>query len=95
MKILFSFFLILTLLAGSGVTMFAQIAVPPPPMARGEHGAGKERHPEIRRAMRALENAKNDLEHASHDFGGHRQKALEHINAAVSELSQALAYDTH
>ncbi len=51
-----------------------------------------EHHPEIHHAMHALENAKTDLEKAKHDFGGHRTKALEHVNAALDELKQALAY---
>ncbi len=95
MGILLSFFLMMTLVAGSRVTAFAQVGAPPAVTTGGERGAGKEHHPEIRRAIRALENAKNDLEHASHDFGGHRVKAIGHLDAAISELHQALAYDTH
>ena len=60
---------------------------------REEAKERQEQHPEIRRAMAALRNAKNDLEHAAHDFGGHRAKALEHVNQALSELQEALRYD--
>jgi hypothetical protein len=52
-----------------------------------------ERHPEIRKAQRKLEAAKDDLQHAAHDFGGHREKAIDLINQAENELNQALAYD--
>lgn len=52
-----------------------------------------ERHPEIRRAQRFLGQAKNALEHAAHDYAGHRVKAIEHINEAEEELRQALESD--
>ena len=35
----------------------------------------RERHPEIRKAIAALERAKTDLKRANHDFGGHRAEA--------------------
>jgi len=52
-----------------------------------------ERHPEMHRALHALERAKEDLEHAAHDFGGHRAKALELTNQAIQEVKAGLAYD--
>ncbi len=52
-----------------------------------------ERHPEIMAAIRALENAKAHLEKGAHDFGGHRVKALEHVNQALEECHRALEYD--
>lgn len=52
-----------------------------------------EQHPEIRAAMRHLEQAKQSLEHAAHDFGGHRVKALEHVNQALAECNEALNFD--
>ena len=55
--------------------------------------ASPERHPSIRRAIGALEAAKNDLEHAAHDFGGHRVEAIESINHALEQLHKALEYD--
>ena len=56
----------------------------------------KEPHPEIRRAIRQLENAKDGLaKYGAHDFGGHRAKAIDHIDQALSELKQALQYDKH
>ena len=53
----------------------------------------RERHPEIREAIRALERAKNDLQHAAHDFHGHRDEALESVNRALNQLQAALACD--
>ena len=58
-----------------------------------EFGAQRERHPEMMKALRALENAKRDLSNAAHDFGGHRVKALEHTEAAIAEVKEALKYD--
>jgi hypothetical protein len=49
-------------------------------------------HPEIHHAIQALENAKHHLEGAQHDFGGHRVKAVEHINQALGELKEALQF---
>ncbi len=52
-----------------------------------------ERHPEINRAERALRNAKTDLEHAAHDFGGHRVAAIQFIDQALHELQEAKQFD--
>ena len=62
-------------------------------MNRTEQGEGRERHPMIRKAIRALENAKNDLQHAAHDFGGHRADALKACDQAIEQLKLALQYD--
>jgi hypothetical protein len=62
-------------------------------MKMGEKHEKMERHPEIQAAIRHLQQAKNNLEHANHDFGGHRVKAIEHVNQALEELNQALNYD--
>jgi len=50
------------------------------------------RHPHVRRARRALEAAKRQLEQAAQDYGGHRAKALELVNQAIAEVDQALEY---
>ena len=52
-----------------------------------------ERHPEIVAAIEHLREAKRNLESARHDFGGHRVKALEHVNEALEECNQALNFD--
>ncbi len=54
---------------------------------------GRERHPSIRRALDALRAARNDLEHADHDFGGHRVEAMEAIDRATEQLALALRFD--
>jgi len=53
----------------------------------------RERHPEIRRAMRALENAELDLRRADRDFGGHRARAAELVHQALEECRAALRGD--
>lgn len=54
-----------------------------------------ESHPEIHEAQADLRQAKDRLEHAAHDFAGHRAKAIDHINAALNELKLALQSDKH
>jgi hypothetical protein len=54
---------------------------------------GRERHPNIRRAINALRAARTDLEHADHDFGGHRREAMEAIDRAAEQLELALRFD--
>jgi hypothetical protein len=57
--------------------------------------AARERHPAIRAAINSLEKAKFDLEHADHDFGGHRVEAIGAIDHAIEELRTALRFDRH
>jgi hypothetical protein len=62
-------------------------------LQRVQAGERMEKHPEIRAAIHHLREAKRNLENARHDFGGHRVKALEHVNEALEECNQALASD--
>jgi outer membrane murein-binding lipoprotein Lpp len=54
---------------------------------------GAEKHPHIRTAIRELAAAKNELEHAAHDFGGHRAAAVRAVSEAQVQLQEALRYD--
>ena len=49
-----------------------------------------EHHSDLHKAMRKLRGAKQDLEKAAHDYGGHKAKAIESIDAAIAELQAAL-----
>lgn len=49
-------------------------------------------HPEIRDAMEALRQARGNLDHASHEFGGHRAAAIKHIDEAMHELQTCMKY---
>ena len=60
--------------------------------ARERAGKG-EAHPQIRAAIRSLERAKSELEHASHDFGGHRVDAIRSLDESIKQLRLALQYD--
>ena len=51
-----------------------------------------ERHPEIDDALHALHAAKDHLEHAAHDFGGHRVEAIRAIDEADRQLRICLQY---
>lgn len=53
------------------------------------------RHPEIDDAMRLLNQAQDHLNHAAHDFGGHRTAAMDHIGKALDELHKAIEYANH
>lgn len=55
----------------------------------------RERHPEIRDAIQLLNQAQDHLNHAAHDFGGHRVKAMKHISEALEELHAAEQFDKH
>jgi hypothetical protein len=52
-----------------------------------------EPHPEIREALAALRRAKGHMEHAAHDFGGHRMEALKATDEAIRQLEICLKYD--
>ena len=52
-----------------------------------------EPHPEIREAIESLRRAKEHLEHAAHDFGGHRVEALRATDEAIRQLEICLRYD--
>ena len=59
----------------------------------GRPAAAREPHPEIREAIASLRRAKEHLEHAAHDFGGHRVEAIRATDAAIHQLEDCLRYD--
>lgn len=65
------------------ITMLLAISSPLP-------AAGK--HPQIEDALKALQNAKDHLNHASHDFGGHRVDAIKAIDEADRQLRICMQY---
>jgi len=52
-----------------------------------------EPHPEIRAALKALRRAKEHMEKAAHDFGGHRVDALKATDEAIQQLEICLKFD--
>jgi hypothetical protein len=52
--------------------------------------------PHMRAALDALRTAKRHLDLATPDKGGHRAKALDLVNSAITETQDGIAYDaTH
>jgi hypothetical protein len=51
-----------------------------------------EPHPEIREAIEALRRAKAHMEHAAHDFGGHRVDPIRATDEAIHQLEICLKY---
>jgi hypothetical protein len=52
-----------------------------------------ERHPHFGRVIHELRAAKAHLEHAPHDFGGHRVEAIKAIDEALVQIREAARYE--
>lgn len=52
-----------------------------------------EPHPHIKSAVVELRAARQELQTASHDFGGHRVDAIKAIDAAIRQLQLAQQFD--
>src|SRR5581483_3392167 len=74
-------------IAGTMAVTLPSVFAQTPPPAEQKHS---ERHPKIRMAIRALEEAKKEMQAANHDFGGHRVAALEECDKAIVQLKDAL-----
>ena len=55
--------------------------------------ARAEAHPRIHAAIKELQAAKEELQKAPHDFGGHRADAVQAVDRAIEQLRLALQYD--
>lgn len=55
--------------------------------------AGAENQPHMRAALNSLQTAKNQLQAATADKGGHRAKAIDLVNAAIAEVNRGIAFD--
>ena len=69
-------------------TAFHWAAAKPAPAARA--AAVPDRHPEYHDTLEALRNARRHLEKAEADGYGHRDKAMQAVDAAIDECNQAL-----
>jgi len=49
--------------------------------------------PRMQAALDKLQSAHSNLEAASDDKGGHRVKALDHVNRAIDEVKKGIEYD--
>jgi hypothetical protein len=52
--------------------------------------AGTPDQPHMQNALNALENAKDNLNRATADKGGHRAKALDYVRDAISEVKKGI-----
>ena len=52
--------------------------------------AGAQDQPHMTTALAALESAKNNLDKASTDKGGHRKNALDYVKDAISEVKKGI-----
>jgi len=52
-----------------------------------------ERQPRMQAALRALRNAKQQLDSAEPDKGGHRVKAMQLVNDAIGEVEAGIRFD--
>ena len=48
--------------------------------------------PHMRNALNALRNARSELQMASSNKGGHRARAIDLINQAISEVKKGIEY---
>ncbi len=69
--------------AQTSVAPVGPATVTPGAPVAGQHG---DRHPEIKKAIRHLEEAKQALQSAAHDYSGHRDDAIRLIDQAEAQL---------
>ncbi len=56
----------------------------------GTSRASAEEHPRLHAALYEMRHARTELKEAKHDFGGHRAKALEALDAAITQIEKSL-----
>jgi hypothetical protein len=66
--------------------VFAGVALLGPGVSR----ARAEEHPRLRAALYEMRHAVTELKEASHDFGGHRAKAVSALEEGVDQVEKAL-----
>ena len=65
----------------------------PKPQPAASTAAAAIRHQEIHDAITSLRIARDYLQHASHNFGGHRETAILKIDESLTQLQMCLDYD--
>ena len=55
--------------------------------------SAKEHHPHIKRAIKELQAAKQELQTAAHDFNGHRVDAIAAVDKAIEQLNICMQND--
>ena len=54
---------------------------------------GREAQPEMSAALQNLREAQQNLQRASRDKGGHREKAVRLVDQAIAEVEAGMRYD--
>jgi len=78
----------------ASIAMMLLLAIPSvaqPPQARAAGRPAAVDQPKMREALAHLNQAKKALEQAMHDKGGHRAKAIGHIDQAINEVQAGIA----
>jgi len=79
-----------------GGILLAGVLTAPMLVSAGPQPAPQGPHPVIRESIEKVENARHDLvAYADRDFGGHRAKAVEHLDQALKELHLAMDFEKH
>jgi hypothetical protein len=55
-------------------------------------GAALAAQPHMRNALDALHTAREELQMATHNKGGHRARALDYVNSAIDEVRAGMDY---
>lgn len=85
-------FMALGLACMSAAMVLPQAAVAQPQLTIQSERAA---HPDIVRAINAINAALADLQRAPHDFGGNKGQAMRDGRAAIHSLKKALYYRLH
>jgi len=77
------------------LTSFALVAVLATVIGRGAYvsSADADAQPKMHQALNSLRSAKQSLDLATHDKGGHREKALQLTKDAIREVEQGIKFD--
>ena len=80
----------------AAVTVFGGLSIGAPMQAQArpawQHHEGQHANPEMQRALENLQSARDYLESARHDFGGHRQTAQNTTSHAIDQVKDGLEY---
>jgi hypothetical protein len=70
---------------GTGLILLAMMA--------GSAAFAEEQQPHMRAALEALQRARQELQAAEHDKGGHREKAINLTDQAIKQVQAGANYD--
>jgi hypothetical protein len=77
---------------GAGALQVVHAAAAVPPVGgRSMQKLDDDSYPHMRQALRDLRTARDSLENAEPRFHGHRDKAIEHVDAAIQQCEDALS----